>query len=118
MAHQFLKPYSILSYLLALISGFFIGLAIAVFTEAAKGQMLAGGAIVFFYGLVGSAIALCIIIFLAYKTDREVIIGMNLFFLIAILCAFLYLWQNKEQRDLEHRPNQQTTEQQEYLISY
>lgn len=118
MAHQFFKPYSILSYVLALICGFCIGLAAAALTEAAKGQMLAGGAIVFFYGLVGSAIALCVIIFLAYKSDREVITGMNLFFLVAILCALLYLWQRKEQRDVERGHKQQTTEQQEYLISY
>ncbi len=118
MAHQFFKAYSILSYVLALISGFFIGLAVAVFTEAGKGQMLAGGAILFFYGLVGSAIALGVILCLIYKTSRAVIIGINLFFLVSILCASLYLWQKKEQRDLERGQKQQTTTQQEYLIAY
>jgi len=105
------KGYSILSYFAALIGGFFIGLAVAAFTEAGKGQMLAGGAIILFYGLVGGFIALCFAFFIAYKSNKKVIVASSIFYLLAIILTFFYLKHNKQQRDLERQQNQQTFEQ-------
>ncbi|MDX1317257.1 MAG: hypothetical protein R3262_06895, partial [Xanthomarina gelatinilytica] len=67
MAHQAVKPYSFLMYFLAIIAFFFLGIVYANITEAGKGQMLAGGAIVFGYGVIGAFIGLCLSIFTAIK---------------------------------------------------
>ncbi len=106
------KPYALLSYFLSLFGGFFLGLAVAAFTEAGKGQMLAGGAIVFFYGIVGSIIALILAFVLAFKTNRKVIISMNFFYVLAIAATFFYLKYNKQQRDIEREKKQQPIEKQ------
>ncbi|WP_191858863.1 hypothetical protein [Hanstruepera ponticola] len=74
---RFIKPYSLLLYLLASITFFFLGMFYAGITDAAKGQGLAGGAIVFGYGIISAFFALLISIFLAYKASRKAILTVN-----------------------------------------
>ena len=109
---KFVKPYALLCYILSIIGGFFLGLAIAAFTDAAEGQMLAGGAIVFFYGVIGGTLGLVLALMLAFKANRKVIITMNLFYVIATILCFLYLRGKKQQRDLERQQRQEQIDQQ------
>lgn len=96
-----LKGFSILSFFVSLIGGFFIGLAVAAITEAGKGQMLAGGAIVLFHGIIGGIIALCLAFFIAYKASKKFIIGTIVFYILAIIATVYILRENKLKRDAE-----------------
>jgi len=118
MAHQVLKPYSLLLYFLSFIAFFFIGASIVGITGAAKGQGLAGGAIVFGYAVIAAVIALIIAIVIASKVSRKLIINLNkiLAILIVVLCSyFVFSYQarqkekEKEKIDTDH-PKRKTTE--------
>lgn len=107
MAHQAVKPYSFLMYFLAIIAFFFLGLVYAGITEAGKGQMLAGGAIVFFHGLVGAFIGLCLSLFTAFKAKRGLIFKINGLLALIIVASFAYFtlkYQNRQQEKLENNP--------------
>lgn len=90
MAHQMLKGYSFLFYFLAIICCFFSGLTYAGIVEAGKHQGLAGGAIVFGYGVVGAFLGLLIALFVAYKTNRKIIFWLNIILAVAIACFYGY----------------------------
>ncbi|MFL0354661.1 hypothetical protein [Xanthomarina sp. GH4-25] len=114
MAHQAVKPYSFLMYFLAIITSFFVGLTYASIVEAGKGQMLAGGAIVFGYGVIGAFLGLIIAIFITVKTNRKLIIKLNLFLALAIVAFFSYytikyqkLQKVKEKEKLEQENQRQ-----------
>ncbi|MEO9512166.1 MAG: hypothetical protein ABJN84_18135 [Flavobacteriaceae bacterium] len=87
MAYQMLKPYSLLLYLLALIAFFFVGLTYAGLVGAGKNQGLAGGAIVFGYGIVIAAIGLLVALFLAKRASRKTIIKSNV---VLVLCSVAF----------------------------
>ncbi|WP_411896182.1 hypothetical protein [Winogradskyella sp. A2] len=105
MAHSMLKPYSFFMYFLALIAFFFLGLIYAGITEAGKGQMLAGGAIVFGYGVIGAFIGLCLSLFLACILKRSLIIKVNGLLALIIVASFSYFtikYQKRQRQKLEH----------------
>lgn len=107
MAHQAVKPYSFLMYVLAIIAFFFLGLVYAGITEAGKGQMLAGGAIVFGYGVIGAFIGLCTALFTAFKAQRHLIIKLNWVLTLIIVASFSYFtikYQIRQREKLENEP--------------
>lgn len=98
MAHQTVKPYSLLMYFLSIITFFFLGLIYASITEAGKGQMLAGGTIVLGYGVIGAFIGLFLSILTAIKSKRNLIIKINVFLALIIIALFTTYFSLKHQR--------------------
>ena len=98
MAHRMIKAYSFLLYFLAFIFFFFMGVSFAGVIEAAKGQMLAAGAIVFGYGIVAAFIGLIISLVIANKMDRKIIIKLNIVMVIFILGFWAYYQIRYQQR--------------------
>ncbi len=99
---KLLKPINLLFYFLSLINFIFIGIYFAVITEAAKGQGLAGGAIVLGYGVITGAVALIVSIFLAYYIEDKIIILLNkilgiLLALFIIITAYRILTREKKE---------------------
>ncbi|MBT8274287.1 MAG: hypothetical protein KJO77_10800, partial [Bacteroidia bacterium] len=90
MKHIF-KPYSFLLYFVMSLLGFIIGMFIAKWTGAGENQMMAGGAIVLGYGVVGWFIGLITAIMTAYQMDRGEIINSNKFFGIILIAAIAFL---------------------------
>ncbi len=91
---KLLKPASLLFYFLVIIVFFFVGLYIAKLLDVGKGQMLAGGAIVLFYGLVSAGLAFVLALFVAYAVKHSTLIKINkiigiLFF--TLVCIITYL---------------------------
>lgn len=85
---------NILFYLLSFILCFFIGIQFANLIEAGKGQMLAGGAIVLFYGIIGAFIGLILSVFLSiyYKKKPRIIIQSNKVMTLLILIFIAFFW--------------------------
>lgn len=105
MAHQAVKPYSFLMYILAIIAFFFLGLMYAGMIDAGKGQMLAGGAIVFGYGVLGAFIGLILSLILAFKSSRSVILKLNIVLALVIIALFAYFrmkYQQRQEEKLKH----------------
>lgn len=110
MAHQAVKPYSFLMYFLAIIAFFFLGLVYAGITEAGKGQMLAGGAIVFGYGVMGALIGLILSLIAAFRANRSLIIKLNIILTLIIVTSFTYFYinyQKRQQEKLKDQPHKQ-----------
>lgn len=105
MANQMLKPYSFLLYFLAFITCFFIGISYAGLIEAGKGQMLAGGAIVLGYGVMGALIGFVISLFVAKKLNRKIIIRINIILALSIIGFYGYyhlkFLEKRKARELE-----------------
>ena len=101
MAHSLIKPYSLLLYVLAVIVFFFFGILLAGLVDAGKGQMLAGGAIVLGYGLIGALIGFCISLILAYKFKRKTIISFNVVFFVLIISFWTYFFLKYKTRQSE-----------------
>ncbi len=102
-----------------MIFSFIAGLYIAKLTGAGKGQMLAGGAIVFFYGLVGSFIGLCSSLALSYFTNKKLIVRLNIVLLIGVIALVgmtKYLFDKRQQEKAKKEnlhspePKKQTTQ--------
>ncbi len=87
------KPACLLMYVLIILVFFMAGMTLAGVSGAAKGQGLAGGAIVFFYGVITAIIAFILSLFVAYKAKVSTVIKINkifgMLFLIAA-CLFVY----------------------------
>ncbi|WP_188315202.1 hypothetical protein [Maribacter arenosus] len=90
MAHRMLKLYSLLLYPLTLIAFFFVGISYAGLVEAGKNQGLAGGAIVFGYGIMAAVIGLVIALFVAYKTNRKTIFWLNIILTVGIVVFYVF----------------------------
>ncbi len=93
MMNKLFKPVSLLMYLLVVLVFFMAGMTLAGVSGVAKGQGLAGGAIVFFYGVFTAIIAFIISLFVAYKTTIKRIIKINKIFVVLLLvavCLFVY----------------------------
>lgn len=91
----------------SVVVAFALGILLAVITGAGEGQMLAGGAIVFFYGLVGAGMGLLLSIFLATQLDSRHVIRYNkvlgvFFFLFT--CFVAYRWFTREPVEQETTP--------------
>ncbi len=110
MAHQLVKLYSFLMYFLAIIAFFFLGIVFAGITEAGKGQMLAGGAIVFGNGVIGAFIGLCLSLLTAFKAKRGLIIKANGLLALIIVASFSYftIKYQKRQKEKEEQKIEQT----------
>lgn len=107
MAHQLVRPYSFLMYFLAIIAFFLLGLVYAGIIEAGKGQMLAAGAIILGYGVLGAFIGLCASFFIAFNAPRPLIIKINGFLALIIIASFTYLtlkYQQRQREKLENEP--------------
>lgn len=85
------NPFSFLLYLIMSLLGFLVGLFIAKWTGAGKNQMLAGGAIVLGYGVVGWIVGLITALLTVNQLNRKEIIKSNKFFgvILALSIAFL-----------------------------
>lgn len=90
MGNRYLKGYSFLLYFLAIFTGFFIGISFAGFTDAAKGQGLAGGAIVFWYGIMGALVLFITALVIISKSNRKTIFRANIILTIVILAFYGY----------------------------
>lgn len=99
-----LKPYSFLLYFLALIAFFFLGIIYAGLINAGKGQMLAGGAIVLGYGVIGAFIGFIISLFAAKKLNRKTIIRVNIILALSIIgfYGYFHLKYLEKQKAKEH----------------
>lgn len=101
-----IKSYSLLFYLLTLIMSFFIGMSLAALFGAAKNQGLAGGAIIFGYGVVAAIIGIIISLVIASKANKKVIIRLNLFFTLIITAFIVYIYFNKYRQNLSIESNE------------
>ena len=109
---KLLKPTNLLFYFLSVINFIFIGIFFAVATDAAKGQGLAGGAIVLGYGVIAGAGALIVSILMAYYLEEKVVILLNkilgiLLSLFIIVVAIRFF--TREQKEEYKSPKRQVT---------
>ncbi len=99
---------NILFFLLLFLVGFFMGILVADLVDAGKGQMLAGGAIVLGYGVVGAGFGLVIAIasttFLNVKPT--LIVLSNKILAIILLGLFIFFYIRFEQRQAEKIQNE------------
>jgi len=107
------KPASLLFYFLMVIVFFFIGLFFAKLVGAGKNQMLAGGAIVLFYGLVFAGIAFTLALFVAYGVKHNTLIKFNkvlgvLFFVLACIIAYKVITREKKEDPVKDYPKKTT----------
>jgi len=117
MAHKILKPYSFLLYFLGIVTFFFIGLTLAGIVEAGKNQGLAGGAIVFGYGVVGAVIGLIVTLFIASTSTRKIVFRLNIVLALCIVLFYAYFhikFLNKqksreEEKAIIQQPRQPTS---------
>ncbi|MGI9544327.1 MAG: hypothetical protein ACR2MX_13790 [Cyclobacteriaceae bacterium] len=96
---KLIKPSSLLLYLLSLVVFLMVGMVFAGVTGVAKGQGLAGGAIVLGYGVMFGFTALFISFFIAYYASHSVIINTNRVLAIALIIAagiFTYRFMMQE----------------------
>lgn len=104
----YFKPSNLLFYVLLTIIFFFVGMFLAAITGAAKGQGLAGGAIILGYGVMSAGIAFIASIVLVKLIPHIWIIRINKVFLIlaVILIALLIIRHQLQQKDKQHAINQ------------
>jgi len=91
---KLVKPYNLLLYFLTIIAFFFVGVSIAGITGAGKNQGLAGGAIVFGYGIIASFFAFASALLFSLKLERNIIIIINKFLTIIVLLFLAYFTLN------------------------
>ena len=111
--NKLLKPASLLMYLLVILVFLLAEMTIAGASGVAKGQGLAGGAIVFFFGVITATIAFIIVLFVAYKAKPKTIIKINkifgiLFFLAACLVVYRFIVLNKNETPVKKYPKKIT----------
>ena len=71
-----------------------MGASLAGAMGVADNQGLAGGAIIFFYGLISALVALVVSIILVSRIDRAIIIRINqILFLLGLLVYALVTWR-------------------------
>ena len=88
----------------------FIGMAIAGISGAAKGQGLAGGAIVFMYGLYTAVAALAFAVIFCYHADQRKVKTANKVLSVTFVLAaifFVYrIYAINEDKDNSYRPSE------------
>jgi len=95
---RYFKLSNLLFYLLITLMFFFLGMVFAGITGAGKGQGLAGGAIVFGYGVISAVIAFISSIFIAQLLGSLLVKRLNkiLIFIVAVMLALLtYRYQTR-----------------------
>lgn len=97
---NYFKPSKIAFYLLSVLTFFFVGVIYVAITGAAKNQGLAGGAIVFGYGIMGAFIGLILSIIFVRKLNHKAIIYANIVLLVIILAfvGYFYFKFNERQK--------------------
>lgn len=103
---------TILFYLLCILVGFFLGLFIAKMVDAGKDQMLAGGAIVLGYGIIGLGIGLVLAflmtVIIRTKSSHVILINKVLSASLLLLWLFFYLqYRNREAEKKALQQNEQ-----------
>lgn len=111
--NKLFKPASLLLYLLTVLVFFVAGLLVAKITEAGKGQMLAGGAIVLFYGVVSSGLAFIASLFVARSAETRTVVKMNkilgaVFIVLAIVIAYNLSTRQKKEESNDPPPPKTT----------
>ncbi len=98
---KLIKPTSLLLYLLTMMVFFSLGSWYAVATDAAKGQMLAGGAIVLFHGVVVAFFAFFAALFLVYNSPHKTVVIANqiLAVVLVVLIVIFVLKRSTRERD-------------------
>lgn len=96
---------SILFFILFFLFGFLAGIQFANIVEAGKGQMLAGGAIVLGYGVMGAVIGILASVFLyiAYKSKPKVIIYFNMILAVLVLCFSTFFYVKYQKREAKKK---------------
>lgn len=92
-----------------------MGISYALLIEAGKDQMLAGGAIVLGYGVLGSAIGLVIALFLAAKGSKKLIKRINIIMLFMIAFYWIYFSVKHRQRNKQKQEGFHKTEKMESI---
>jgi uncharacterized protein YacL len=92
--NRFIKPVSLIFYLLSILVAFFIGSAFAGFSGAADGQGLAGGAIVFMYGIMFAFSGLIIALFVVYYLQHKTIVVANrVLIILVVIIAGIFIYR-------------------------
>lgn len=110
---KLINPASLFLYFFTIIVFFFVGIYAAKLIGAGKNQMLAGGAIVFFYGVVSSIIAVIGALFVAHGVNHSTIIRINkilaiFFFLLVGLTSYMFITREKRENPV-HENREKTT---------
>lgn len=108
-----IKPAALLFYLLIILVFFAIGILYAGLTGAAEGQGLAGGAIVFFYGIISAFLAFIFSLFVVYKVEYRTIVIANrvlgiLFFAFAVYSAYRIYTRERKETPVKEYPKKTT----------
>ncbi len=104
---NFFKPARIAFYVLMLVTFFIAGMYFAGLIDAGKGQGLAGGAIVFGYGLIFGGIAFIASFFIAHFIPHKFIVYAN----IALLVAVIFSYGITHYRYIQRQNNKEESEQ-------
>lgn len=110
---KLIKPASLVFYLLIVLVFFFVGMYVAKLVGAGKNQMLAGGAIVLFYGIASAGIAFILAIPLVYRVEHTTIVRINkilgiLFFLLIFYTTYKLVTRTKEEAPVEEHSKKTT----------
>lgn len=108
---KFIKPASILFYLLSFVAFVLLGATFAAVTGAAKGQGLAGGAIVLGYGIMFGFFALIGAIIMVYRSNQKAIVIGNivLFVLLILIASILFVRQKIRKNNANEKIKTQIT---------
>jgi hypothetical protein len=108
---KFIKPASILFYLLSFVAFVLLGATLAAVTGAAKGHGLAGGAIVLGYGIMFGFFALIGSIIMVYRsTQKAIVIGnIVLFVLLILIASILFVRQKIRKNNADEKIKTQIT---------
>lgn len=92
---------------------FLIGIYFAKLVGAGENQMLAGGAIIFFYGLVSAGMAFILALFIAYGVRHSTLIKLNkvlgaFFFLLICITAYKFVAREKKEDPAKDYPKKTT----------
>jgi mannose/fructose/N-acetylgalactosamine-specific phosphotransferase system component IID len=95
----------IIFFILFFFFGFLAGLQFAYIAEAGKGQMLAGGAIVLGYGVMGAVIGIIVsvILYKIYKSKPKIIAFLNLMLAVLILGFFTFFYVKYQNREAQKK---------------
>lgn len=103
---KLLSPANLGFYLLMLLAFFIVGLYVASLVGAGKNQGLAGGAIVFGYGIAFAGVAFVVSLVIGYFLDTKFIVRINWFLLAALLVGCGYtIYQFQTRANLQQQKN-------------
>ncbi len=110
---KLLKPAALLFYLLSILVFFLLGMSLAGITSAVAGQGLAGGAILFFYGIVTAFLAFIVSIVIAYRVKLKTITLLNkmiavIFFALVMFFSIKFFTREKEEVPTHQEPTKTT----------